>query len=111
MKKKVDLSDMAQESIKTNGGPPHEKLSEEKIKWSNYVAEADVYMRNYDYSKAEEMFSLALDIEPSNMHALTCRSQVRNLNGDAKKAEEDADKIISIDPKSQNGHMCKANAL
>ena len=88
-----------------------EKLSEEKIKWSNYVAEADVYMRNYDYAKAADMFSLALSIEPNNLHALTCRSHVRNLNGDPKHAEEDADIILSIDPKSQSGHMCKANAL
>lgn len=88
-----------------------DRLTEEKIKWSNYVAEADVYMRNYDYSKAGDMFSLALSIEPNNLHALTCRSHVRNLNGDPKLAEDDADMILSIDPKSQSGHMCKANAL
>ncbi|KAJ3300904.1 hypothetical protein HDV03_001684, partial [Kappamyces sp. JEL0829] len=88
-----------------------DKLTDEKIKWSTYVAEADVAMRHSDYGKAEELYTKALWIQPDNIHVLNFRSKCRALNGDFVHAEKDADHILLIDPKSPIGHMCKADAL
>lgn len=109
MKKNKDDSELDLPVKTTTTNRP--KLSEDKICWASFVAEADVYMRQYDYAKAVEFYTKALQIEPDNVHVLTYRAQARNIIGDSKKSEEDADKILSIEPKSQAGHMCKANAL
>lgn len=88
-----------------------EKLTAEMILWSGATADADVYMKSFDYGKAEEFYTRAIKLQPTNIHTLVCRSKCRALNGNHKGALADAENVLELEPQNSAAHMCKANAL
>jgi hypothetical protein len=63
-----------------------EKLTEEKIMWHTFIAEADVYLKNCDYVRAEEYYTKALRLQPDQVHVLHLRSKCRANLGETANA-------------------------
>ncbi|KAJ3367222.1 Tetratricopeptide repeat protein 25, partial [Kappamyces sp. JEL0680] len=102
---------MKNHAAEPQGTVGSEKLTDDKIKWTFYVAEAEVFMRKSEYDKADDYYTKALEFQPDNVQILHLRSKSRMLKGDPKGAEADADRILALVPASPTGHMCKADSL
>ncbi|KAJ3275391.1 Tetratricopeptide repeat protein 25 [Terramyces sp. JEL0728] len=95
----------------TDGDTDGERETPKVVLWTSAIAEADIFLRQSDYKRAQELYSYALTLQPDDPHVLICRSRCKALNGDARGAERDADQVLKLDPKNAKGLLSKADAL
>jgi tetratricopeptide (TPR) repeat protein len=87
------------------------KRNQDMITLSSLISEADIFLRQTNYKRAEEMYTAALKIDPQNQHILLNRSQCRVIIGDNHGSDADANSLLQTDPKNLKAILCKANAL
>lgn len=68
----------------------------------HYIAGANFYKE--DYKEAEYFFTKALDVVPDNMTFLTNRAKCFMKLKEYKKAQQDAEKAISLDSNASDGY-------
>jgi type III secretion system low calcium response chaperone LcrH/SycD len=61
--------------------------------------------------EAHEAYSIAIDLDEENLHALVNRGELLLKNGEFDKALDDLDKAIALDPDGTNPAALRARAL
>lgn len=102
---------MKQHDESVQGDSDDENGASKAVLWTSAIAEADIFLRQSNYQRAEELYTYALSLQENDSHVLICRSRCKALNGDARGAEKDADKVLLQDPKNAKALLCKAEAL
>lgn len=66
---------------------------------------ADQRMKGYDYRSALQLYTMAIESWPDNVIFYNNRANCLTLLGEYKKALEDGQHLVSIDPTYINGHI------
>ncbi|KAF7697885.1 outer dynein arm-docking complex subunit 4 [Silurus meridionalis] len=82
-----------------------------KSSFSTYMAEADQLFQKGDYSKAVEIYSTALLLQPGDRSCLVARSRCFVKMGEAENALRDAEDSLKDDKNFFKGVYQKAEAL
>ncbi|XP_067214113.1 outer dynein arm-docking complex subunit 4 isoform X2 [Linepithema humile] len=78
------------------------------------VNEAIVHVKNGNYNKAIFLYNQALDLNSNDKNALIARSKCHLLLGNPRKALDDAEMALQVNPKDSSNAKaiyCKAEAL
>ena len=63
-----------------------------------YILDGDNYCRNFEYNKALDCYTKAIELQQNNYHYYAYRSFVKKQLNDIDGALQDIDKAISLNP-------------
>jgi tetratricopeptide (TPR) repeat protein len=70
-----------------------------------------IYGRKGMHEEAQEEYTIALDLDPTNLSAYVNRAEIFLQHGDIEKALKDLKKAIELDPKGEKPFGVRARAL
>lgn len=70
-----------------------------------------IYGRKGMHEEAQEEYSIAIDLDPTNLSAYVNRAEISLQHGDIEKALKDLKKAIELDPKGEKPFGVRARAL
>ena len=70
-----------------------------------------IYGRKGMHEEAQEEYSIAIDLDPTNLSAYVNRAEIFLQHGDIEKALKDLKKAIELDPKGEKPFGVRARAL
>ncbi len=70
-----------------------------------------IYGRKGMHEEAQEEYSIAIDLDPTNLSAYVNRAEIFLQHGDIEKALRDLKKAIDLDPKGEKPFGVRARAL
>lgn len=70
-----------------------------------------IYGRKGMHEEAQEEYSIAVDLDPTNLSAYVNRAEIFLQHGDIEKALKDLKKAIELDPKGEKPFGVRARAL
>ena len=70
-----------------------------------------IYGRKGMHEEAQEEYSIAIDLDPTNLSAFVNRAEIFLQHGDIEKALRDLKKAIELDPKGEKPFGVRARAL
>ncbi len=70
-----------------------------------------IYGRKGMHEEAQEEYSIAIDLDPTNLSAFVNRAEIHLQHGEIEKALKDLKKAIELDPKGEKPFGVRARAL